>query len=94
MRNTVEQVGMLIRNDNGSVAWAPWERLPAEAVCPKCGEPIRWCLDMFSFTTGMQDDHPFTLTHARCAWTREGFRREMERVAESADMPITPGLDG
>lgn len=73
---TADTVGMLIRNEDGSVAWAPWERLPAEAVCPKCGEPICWCLDMFSFTTGFDDTHRFTLTHARCAWTADAFARQ------------------
>jgi hypothetical protein len=49
-----EQVGMLIRNDDGSIAWAPWDRLPEEAVCPKCEQPIRWVLDMLSFTSGFE----------------------------------------
>lgn len=77
-RNTVEQVGMLIRNADGSVAWAPWERLPAEAICPKCSQPIKWAPDMFSFTTSLESDHPFTLTHARCAWTRGAFCTQMQ----------------
>jgi hypothetical protein len=79
-----ETVGALIREADGAVRWAPWERLPAEAVCPKCGEPIRWVLDMFSFTTGMDETHPFTLTHARCAWTPEGFRVQMRLAAEAS----------
>lgn len=44
-----------------------------EAVCPICDEPIRWCLDMFSFTTG----YPHMLAHARCVWTPEAFDREL-----------------
>lgn len=43
-----------------------------EAVCVICDEPIRWCLDMFSFTTGF----PHGLAHARCVWTGEAFLRE------------------
>ena len=45
-----------------------------EAICPVCHEPIRWALDMFSFSTG--DDH--TLQHARCAWTPEAFDTQRE----------------
>lgn len=47
-----------------------------EPVCPICNQPIRWCLDMSSFTTGY--DH--RLAHARCVWTREAFDRERELV--------------
>ena len=47
-----------------------------EAACPICNEPIRWCLDMFSFTTGF----PHMLAHARCVWTAEAFE-DAARVA-------------
>lgn len=87
-RRVAEQVGMLIRNDDGSVAWAPWDRLPQEAVCPKCEQPIRWALDMFSFTTGFDEAHPFTLAHARCLWTREAFDRQAASApSNDADTP-------
>lgn len=43
-----------------------------EAVCPICHEPIKWVLDMFSFTTG----YPYRLAHARCVWEPEAFERE------------------
>jgi hypothetical protein len=48
-----------------------------EPICPVCGEVIRWCLDMFSFTTG--PDH--RLAHARCVWTQEAFEREWKASA-------------
>lgn len=48
-----------------------------EANCAACGDPIRWSLDMFSFGTGSL---PHRLQHARCAWTKSGFRRQ-ERLA-------------
>jgi len=41
-----------------------------EPICPLCGEPIRWCLDMFSFTTS-----PHRLAHAACVWTAEAFEK-------------------
>ena len=50
-----------------------------EAICPLCHEPIQWCLDMFSFTTGF----PHRLAHARCVWTPEAFEREIERAAHN-----------
>jgi len=40
-----------------------------EPTCPVCGEKIRWCLDMFTFSTG----HPFILCHARCSWQPDAF---------------------
>lgn len=43
-----------------------------EPVCAVCRDPIRYVLDMFSFTTG--PDHE--LAHARCVWTKEAFERE------------------
>lgn len=48
------------------VVWSP---MPSEQDCAVCGEPIRWCLDMFSYTTG----NPHRLAHARCVWTPEAF---------------------
>lgn len=49
-----------------------------EPICPACGDPIRWVLDMQSF---VRNDHGgLTMTHARCAWTKEGFRTQ-ERLA-------------
>jgi hypothetical protein len=49
----------------GTVGWR-------EPICPECNEPIRWCLDMASFTTGR--DH--VMAHARCVWRKEAFSRE------------------
>lgn len=53
------------------------------AICPFCGEPIQWCLDMFSFTTG--DTHE--LAHARCVWMPEAFQAQAKqsRRASKAD---------
>jgi hypothetical protein len=46
-----------------------------EPRCPKCGKPIQWVLDMFSFTP--QEGGPgYALEHARCAWTPGAFDRE------------------
>jgi len=47
-----------------------------EANCAVCGEPIMWCLDMFSFTTGV----PHRLAHARCVWTPAAFADQAGRV--------------
>lgn len=47
----------------------------AEPVCPKCGEKVRWCLDMFSLTTGAEDP-PFAVAHARCVWSGPAFLDE------------------
>ena len=52
-----------------------------EAVCPVCNEPIQWCLDMFSFTTGW----PHILAHARCVWTPEAFERQLGLIASNQD---------
>jgi hypothetical protein len=49
-----------------------------EPICPICNEPIRWCLDMFSFTTGPRH----RLAHARCVWTAEAFELEARRMLE------------
>lgn len=49
-----------------------------EAVCPVCSEPIRWVLEMMSFT---RDETGFALAHARCVWTREAFGREALRAS-------------
>jgi len=49
---------------------------PDEPPCAVCGEPIRWCLDMFSFTTGYRHE----LAHARCVFTKAAFR-DQERQA-------------
>jgi hypothetical protein len=49
-----------------------------EPVCPECHEPIRWALDMSSFTSGPGHQ----LAHARCVWTREGFRREAKLASD------------
>jgi len=43
-----------------------------EPICPVCGRPIAWVLDMFSFTTGFD----YKLAHARCVWKREAFTRQ------------------
>lgn len=51
-----------------------------EPICPECGEPIKWVLDIMSFTTG--PDH--RLAHASCLWTAEGIRRVAERAPEEA----------
>lgn len=45
---------------------------PYEPVCGICNEEIRYCLDLFSFSTGF----PHVLIHARCGWTPETFLRE------------------
>jgi hypothetical protein len=47
-----------------------------EPICPECGQPIRYVLDMASFTAGYDSK----LAHARCVWRKGGFRRE-ERLA-------------
>jgi hypothetical protein len=48
-----------------------------EAICPVCNEPIRWCLDMFTFSTG----YPYILCHARCSWQPDAFDRQ-RKLAE------------
>jgi hypothetical protein len=53
---------------------------PWEANCAVCGEPIRWVLDMFSFTT-----HPHRLAHARCAWTKEAFATQRALAPSGED---------
>jgi hypothetical protein len=50
---------------------------PPQPDCAVCGEPIRWCLDMHSYTLGT----PHELAHARCVWRKAAFR-EQERQAE------------
>lgn len=47
-----------------------------EPLCAVCDEPIRWYIDMFTFTAGA--DH--RLAHARCVWTQEAFLRESHRA--------------
>lgn len=42
-----------------------------EPVCPVCEKPIRWVLDMFSFTASARE-----LAHARCVWTSDAFASE------------------
>lgn len=54
---------------------------PAEPPCAVCGEPIRWVLDMFSYTTG----YPHELAHARCVWRKVAFQREAEQAGELPD---------
>jgi hypothetical protein len=51
-----------------------------EANCSVCNEPIQWVLDMFSFRS---DPPGYSLAHARCVWTKEGFRSQ-ERLAMEA----------
>ena len=53
---------------------------PWEANCSECGEPIRWVLDMFSFTTGPT----YRLAHARCVWTPGAFVAQAELAPEHA----------
>ena len=53
----------------------------AEPICPTCREPIRWVLDMFSFTN---EPGSFVLEHARCAWTKNGFQVQ-EALAPDGD---------
>lgn len=48
----------------GEIGWR-------EAICAECGKPIRWCLDMMSFTTGTVH----RLAHAECVWMPEAFDR-------------------
>lgn len=56
----------------------------AEPICPVCDEPIRWVLDMFSFSTlGAHTPGVHTLLHARCAWLPGAFRREGRLARES-----------
>lgn len=45
-----------------------------DPICPVCNEPIRWVLDMASFST--LEHGVYTLMHARCAWIPEAFDRE------------------
>lgn len=56
--------------------FGPTRQAFREAICPECGEPIRWMMDMSSFTSGPRP----ALAHARCVWRQEGFRTEMERA--------------
>ena len=68
---SVDEQGVLhLRNDY------PRTYESAEPICPICNEAIRWCLDMFSFTTGC--DH--RLAHARCVWMPEAFDREKKEA--------------
>lgn len=55
-----------------------------EPVCPECGEPIRWVLDMMSFK--LYDGMRFAACHARCVWMPEAFDRERSRTP---DQPAT-----
>ena len=47
-----------------------------EPICPECDEPIRWVLDMASFTSG--SDH--VMAHARCVWRKWAFTEERKRA--------------
>ena len=49
-----------------------WSPMPPPVDCAVCGEPIMWCLDMFSYTC----ENPHRLAHARCAWRPEAFDRQ------------------
>ena len=49
-----------------------------EPVCPECGDPIRWVLDMASFRH--DGGRGYVMCHARCVWTPEAFRREARRA--------------
>lgn len=52
-----------------------------EPICPECQEPVKWVLDMFSFSTLSQWDRGgYTLMHARCAWIPSAFTRERTRA--------------
>lgn len=51
-----------------------------EAKCSECGKPIRWVLDMFSFKTNGRGT--FSLGHARCLWTKNGFRTQEALAVE------------
>jgi hypothetical protein len=63
---------MFYRDDSGALAHP--SPMPDEAICPVCGERIRWVVDMFSFTTAADGCHK--LAHARCVWTKPAFRRQ------------------
>lgn len=49
-----------------------------EPICPQCGTPILWVLDMASWT---HTDEGFVLLHARCAWEPEAFTKQ-RRLAQ------------
>jgi hypothetical protein len=68
----VERDGVIRCENSGRLGFV-------EPICPVCNEPIAWVLDMFSFSNN--DRGTFTLTHARCAWTKNGFRTQ-ERLAQ------------
>lgn len=55
-----------------------------EPLCAVCDEPIMWCLDMFSFTTGAEK----RLAHARCVWTQEAFLRESHRATSGIEKAV------
>jgi len=61
---------------------------PKEPLCAVCEQPIQWCLDMFSFTTGPDR----RLAHARCVWTKEAFRREERRAPSVAEVKDRHGV--
>lgn len=74
------------------VLYVHWPPAPSpdgwrEPTCPECGEPIRWVLDMASWTSP-----PHRLAHARCLWLPEAFHREAERVI--TDPPAPPSPEG
>jgi hypothetical protein len=52
--------------------------MPPMVNCSVCGEPIMWCLDMFSYTC----ENPHRLAHARCVWRPEAFDRQ-KRLARA-----------
>ncbi len=61
-------------NERGHLVMAG--ETPPEAICPSCGQRIRWVLDMFSFISAAPGSPHSALAHARCAWRPEAFTRE------------------
>ena len=55
-----------------------------EAKCAACGYPIRWVLDMFSFTHPGDSDG-YALEHASCAWRKSGFDRQRKLAPGDPD---------
>lgn len=67
-----------------SLDFGLWNDGWREAICPKCHTPIRWVLDMASFTS--VEPHGHLLAHARCVWLPEAFLRQVDRPALEAKL--------
>lgn len=51
-----------------------------EVNCCKCGEPIRWILDMWSFEN--LGGGVLVAGHARCLWSKDGFTTQRKLAPE------------